>query len=139
MSQHCVRFELQDLARILAKAVGSASCLSVKKYPDGMYNEAFLMTMDDGKEAVAKIPNPNAGRPHFTTASEVVTMEFLRFFDLAQVNRLRFYRFAQSLGLLSQRYTYGVPKLGTTRWVLSTSSWKRSQEYSLMRIGQRRR
>jgi hypothetical protein len=33
--------------------------------------------MDDGQEVVAKVPNPNAGTPHFTTASEVATMEFV--------------------------------------------------------------
>jgi hypothetical protein len=27
--------------------------------------------MDNGKEVIAKIPNPNAGLSHFTTASEV--------------------------------------------------------------------
>ena len=41
-----------------------------------MYNKALLLTMDDGTQAVAKVPNPNAGRPHFTTASEVATMDF---------------------------------------------------------------
>lgn len=35
------------------------------------------MTMDDGKQVVAKVPNPNAGLPHFTIASEVATMEFV--------------------------------------------------------------
>ncbi|OAL74724.1 hypothetical protein A7D00_0318 [Trichophyton violaceum] len=34
--------------------------------------------MDDGKEVIAKIPNPNAGHPHFVTSSEVATMEFVR-------------------------------------------------------------
>ncbi|KAK5116752.1 hypothetical protein LTR62_007426 [Meristemomyces frigidus] len=34
--------------------------------------------MDNGKEVVAKIPNPNSGQPHFTTASEVATMKFAR-------------------------------------------------------------
>ncbi|KAL1874972.1 hypothetical protein Plec18167_005640 [Paecilomyces lecythidis] len=34
--------------------------------------------MDDGREIVAKIPNPNAGRKFFTTASEVATMDFMR-------------------------------------------------------------
>ena len=43
-----------------------------------MYNKAFLLSMDDGVQVVAKIPNPNAGRPHMTTASEVATMEFVR-------------------------------------------------------------
>ncbi|KAL3437833.1 phosphotransferase enzyme family protein [Aspergillus tetrazonus] len=36
------------------------------------------MSMDDGQEVIAKIPNPNAGVPHFTTASEVATMDFAR-------------------------------------------------------------
>ncbi|GAD96652.1 phosphotransferase family protein [Paecilomyces variotii No. 5] len=34
--------------------------------------------MDDGREIVAKIPNPNARREFFTTASEVATMDFMR-------------------------------------------------------------
>ncbi|KAL3460871.1 hypothetical protein BJX64DRAFT_289811 [Aspergillus heterothallicus] len=34
--------------------------------------------MDDGREIIAKLPNPNAGRPHFTSASEVAAMDFLR-------------------------------------------------------------
>lgn len=33
--------------------------------------------MDDGREVIAKLPNPNAGRPYFTTASEVATMDFV--------------------------------------------------------------
>ncbi|MDI1490441.1 MAG: hypothetical protein OHK93_001644 [Ramalina farinacea] len=73
MSQRYVRFNVHELARVAAEAVGSKAC---EKYPDGMYNKAFLMTMDDGTEIVAKIPNPNAGRSHFATASEVATMEF---------------------------------------------------------------
>ncbi|KAI1680027.1 Phosphotransferase enzyme family protein [Pyrenophora tritici-repentis] len=34
--------------------------------------------MDDGRELIAKLPNPNAGRPYFTTASEAATMDYLR-------------------------------------------------------------
>ncbi|KAF9249028.1 hypothetical protein DTO013E5_8541 [Penicillium roqueforti] len=34
--------------------------------------------MANGAEVVGKVPNPNAGQPHFTTASEVATMEFVR-------------------------------------------------------------
>ena len=74
MSQRYVCFNLHELARVAAEAVGSKSCIGTEKYPDGMYNKALLMTMDDGNQAVAKIPNPNAGRSHFTTASEVATM-----------------------------------------------------------------
>jgi hypothetical protein len=52
--------------------------VSIKKYPDGMYNKAMLLTMDNGTQVVAKVPNTNAGKPHFTTASEVATMDFVR-------------------------------------------------------------
>jgi hypothetical protein len=43
-----------------------------------MHNRALLLTMNTGQQVVAKIPHPNAGQPHFTTASEVATLEFLR-------------------------------------------------------------
>lgn len=78
MAQRYVRFDMQELGRLAAEAVGSTSCANIEKYPDGLYNKALLLTMDDGAQAVAKIPNPNAGRSHFTTASEVATMEFVR-------------------------------------------------------------
>ncbi|KAL8840496.1 MAG: hypothetical protein Q9176_003822 [Flavoplaca citrina] len=78
ISQRYVRFNLHELARLAAKAVGSKSCVGIEKYPDGMYNKALLLTMEDGTQVVAKVPNPNAGRPRFTTASEVATMEFIQ-------------------------------------------------------------
>jgi hypothetical protein len=79
MSQRHVRFNVNELARCAADAIGAKSCVSIKKYPDGMYNKSMLLTMDNGSQVVAKIPNPNAGIPHFTTASEVATMDFVRF------------------------------------------------------------
>lgn len=77
MSRHHVQFNADELARIAAAAVGAEHCVSITKFPDGMYNKAFLLTMNDGTEAVAKVPNPNAGYPHLTTASEVATTEFV--------------------------------------------------------------
>ncbi|KAF7161918.1 hypothetical protein CNMCM5623_007333 [Aspergillus felis] len=73
-----IRFDLNRLASVAADSIGAAQCISIKKYPDGMSNKVFLMTMGDGREVVAKVPNPNAGVPHFTTASEVATMDFAR-------------------------------------------------------------
>lgn len=43
------------------------------------------MTMDNGVQIVAKIPNPNAGPAFYTTASEVATRDFVR--DLSQSNQ----------------------------------------------------
>lgn len=78
MSQRYIRFNVNELARVAAEAVGSKSCVEIKKCPDGMFNKALLLTMEDGNQVVAKVPNPNAGRPHYTTASEVATLDFVR-------------------------------------------------------------
>lgn len=77
MSQRHIRFDVNELARCAIEAVGATSCINIEKYPDGMYNKAMLLTMDNGHQVVAKIPNPNAGAPHFTTACEVATMDFV--------------------------------------------------------------
>ena len=53
------------------------SGIRVSKYREGEYNKVFLLTMDNGTEVVAKVPNLNAGPPHYTTASEVATMEYV--------------------------------------------------------------
>jgi aminoglycoside phosphotransferase (APT) family kinase protein len=38
----------------------------------------FLLRAKNGREVIARIPTPIAGPPHYTTASEVATMNFLR-------------------------------------------------------------
>lgn len=70
---------MDKLAQIAASTVGSRFCVAIEKYPDGQFSKAFLMTMEDGKQVVAKVPNPNAGQSKYTTASEVATMEFVIF------------------------------------------------------------
>jgi hypothetical protein len=77
MSLRHVRFDMNALARIAVNAAGSRSCMDVEKYPDGMFNKVFLMTMEDGKQVVAKVPSRNAGPARLTTASEVATMDFV--------------------------------------------------------------
>jgi hypothetical protein len=69
---------MSKLYRIAASSIGSESCVKVVKISEGQFNKVFLLTMDDGREVIAKLPNPNAGRPYFTTASEVATMNFVR-------------------------------------------------------------
>lgn len=70
MSQRHIRFNVNELVRIAANVVGANICVSIEKYPDGMYNKAMLLTMGDGTQVVAKVPNPNTGKPH-------VTMDFV--------------------------------------------------------------
>ncbi|PYH72743.1 aminoglycoside phosphotransferase family protein [Aspergillus vadensis CBS 113365] len=75
-----VKFNMSELAKRAAESVGFSNdqCVNVERLPDGMFNKAFLFTMHDGTKVVGKVPNPNAGRPHYTTASEVATMDFVR-------------------------------------------------------------
>ncbi|RMZ84416.1 hypothetical protein DV738_g463, partial [Chaetothyriales sp. CBS 135597] len=78
ISKRTVRFDMNQLARIAADSIMAKKCINVEKCPDGMYNKSYLFTMDDGRQVIGKVPNPNAGLPHFTTASEVATMDFVR-------------------------------------------------------------
>ncbi|KKZ63018.1 hypothetical protein EMCG_02636 [[Emmonsia] crescens] len=78
IARRYIKFNMNELARIAAESVGAKVCVTVEKCPDGMYNKNFVLTMDDGQEIIAKVPNPNAGIPCLTTASEVATMDFVR-------------------------------------------------------------
>lgn len=77
MARRSIHFDVKNFTQLAAKAAGSSRCTNIRKYPDGLYSKAFLLTMEDGTEVVGKVPNPNAGRPYFTTASEVATMDFV--------------------------------------------------------------
>lgn len=90
------KFNLQALLDTSVKAVGNGgtSCkcslhlkpftanlraIGVKllKCVEGQFNKAFLLTMSNGHEIVARLPNPNAGPAFYTTASEVATRHFV--------------------------------------------------------------
>lgn len=77
MLQREVHFNVNELARCAADAIGADSCIQITKQSEDMYNKSMLLTMNDGAQVVAKIPNPNAGLSHLTTASEVATMDFV--------------------------------------------------------------
>jgi hypothetical protein len=77
LSQRHRTFNVTELARQAAYITQTDRCVSIRKYSDGMHNRVLLLSMNNGKEVVAKIPNPNSGQPHFTTASEVATMKFV--------------------------------------------------------------
>jgi hypothetical protein len=47
---------MNKLAEIAASSVNSRCCVAIEKYPDGQYAKAFLMTMEGGKQVVAKVP-----------------------------------------------------------------------------------
>lgn len=75
-----VKFDIQGLIAIAEEASGeNAICIQVTKMVEGNFNKAFMATMSDGSQLIVKISNPNAGRKHYTTASEVATMRYVCF------------------------------------------------------------
>ncbi|OKL62703.1 hypothetical protein UA08_01644 [Talaromyces atroroseus] len=52
--------------------------LDILKLLEGDHNKVFLLTMNDGDELIARLPNPNAGSNFYTTASEIATRRFLQ-------------------------------------------------------------
>ncbi|KAH7364833.1 kinase-like domain-containing protein [Rhexocercosporidium sp. MPI-PUGE-AT-0058] len=78
LSRRYVEFDLPGLLHVSAQAIGASSCVKVEKLPEGNFSKVFLITMDDDRELIAKLPNPNAGQPHFMTASEAATMDYVR-------------------------------------------------------------
>ncbi|KAE8344995.1 kinase-like domain-containing protein [Aspergillus arachidicola] len=79
LSKRYVRFDLQELIRAaLDVSDGSRYCTRVLKCLEGLHNKAFILTMDNGVEVFAKLPNPSAGPARYTTASEVAAYDMLR-------------------------------------------------------------
>lgn len=74
-----VQFNMDALIHVAEEAAGQGSvCVNVSKLPEGNSNKVFVVTMEDGKQLIVKLPNPNSGPVHYTTASEVATMQFVR-------------------------------------------------------------
>ncbi|KAK0106136.1 hypothetical protein ONS95_004638 [Cadophora gregata] len=76
-----LKFNLQELVKVAVTALsseGARYCTKLLKCREGLNNKAYLLTMDNGSEIFAKLPNPIAGPAYYTTASEVATREFLR-------------------------------------------------------------
>lgn len=74
-------FNVAELQNVATKAMGSHSCVSMTKLAEGGFNKVFRLIMNDGRTILARIRNPNAGPPFYTTASEVATMDFVSLSD----------------------------------------------------------
>jgi hypothetical protein len=74
--QRFVKFDINNLCRLAASLFSETTrCVRIDKL-EGNFNKAFLLTMNDGNEVIAKIPCGNAGPPSYTTASEVAMLKF---------------------------------------------------------------
>jgi len=78
LQRRYLKFNIAPLIHAAEKALGhGAKCVEMTKLPEGNFNKTLLLEMEDGREVIAKLPNPNAGRPYYTTASEVATMDYV--------------------------------------------------------------
>ena len=78
LNERYVKFRPTELQRIAGNALEQDYCPDIAKLAEGGFNKVFLLRAKNGREVVARIPTPVAGPPHYTTASEVATMDFLR-------------------------------------------------------------
>ncbi|KIY52783.1 hypothetical protein FISHEDRAFT_14711, partial [Fistulina hepatica ATCC 64428] len=72
-----IKFDVSALHRTAAKAIGAHTVTSMTKIAENL-NRVFLLSFDNGTEAIAHFSTPLAGPAHYLTASEVATMDFLR-------------------------------------------------------------
>ncbi|EGE02445.1 phosphotransferase enzyme family protein [Trichophyton equinum CBS 127.97] len=71
-----VEFNVDALKHCASQATGSV-CVKLNKLPEGLHNKVFSLQMENGREVIARIPNPNAGNSRIVVSGEVATLEFL--------------------------------------------------------------
>ncbi|EGD97726.1 phosphotransferase [Trichophyton tonsurans CBS 112818] len=73
-------FDISELKRLAAASIHQRTedVAKFEKLAEGGFNRAFLVTMRDGFQLVARIPYPSTAPKDLLVASEVATMDFLR-------------------------------------------------------------
>ena len=122
MAKRHVDFDVHELQKVAAQATKSEACVKIEKLPEGQNGKALLMTMNDGAQVVAKLPNPCGGRPHFTTASEVATMDYVSWQAL----------FNCSILTLQVRKNLGMPVPKVYAWCSRAQHSPVKAEYIIM-------
>ncbi|RJE24397.1 Phosphotransferase enzyme family [Aspergillus sclerotialis] len=74
------QFDVRNLIAVVTGLIDNVGvvCTKLRKCVEGQYNKAYILTMSNGDELIARLPNPNAGPEFYTTASEVATRNFVR-------------------------------------------------------------
>ncbi|KAH0834678.1 hypothetical protein J3R83DRAFT_10202 [Lanmaoa asiatica] len=76
--QICVLQRRCPQAKLPQRAAGAECCVQMVKTAEGSFNKIFLLTFDNGKKLIAKIPCPVVVPRRLCTASEVATMDYAR-------------------------------------------------------------
>lgn len=56
LARRYIEFDVPGLLQVSAQAIGARSCVEVEKLPEGNFSKVFLITMDDGRELISKLP-----------------------------------------------------------------------------------
>jgi hypothetical protein len=70
-----LKFNVRKLCDVAAALNNPSPVVQVVKM-EGGFSKALLLKREDGREYLAKLPCPNAGPCHVTTASEVAVLQF---------------------------------------------------------------
>lgn len=57
LGRRFVKFDVQALQQVASRVLGT-QCVQMTKLPEGLYNKVFSLEMENGEEALARIPNP---------------------------------------------------------------------------------
>ncbi|KAM5475459.1 hypothetical protein MauCBS54593_001148 [Microsporum audouinii] len=78
LAERRVIFDVAALKHVAEQHVGHGTITSFQKLAEGGFNRVFLLTTEDGYQAIVKVPYKTTVPRHYTTASEVATTDLLR-------------------------------------------------------------
>ncbi|KAI4263399.1 MAG: hypothetical protein L6R42_001448 [Xanthoria sp. 1 TBL-2021] len=76
LSKRRVEFNLSNLCNEAVSVANGSPVRKIEKM-EGGFSKALVITMENGKEVVAKLPCPNAGRAMYSTASEAAVLQYV--------------------------------------------------------------
>ncbi|KAJ9400232.1 hypothetical protein DTO282F9_3002 [Paecilomyces variotii] len=80
LSERYLKFDVVALKKAIAVACGgiSSDIATFSKLSEGGFNRVFQATFKDGRCVIARLPYPSTVPEHYTVASEVATLDYLR-------------------------------------------------------------
>lgn len=76
MSERYAKFDLDALCALVSALPHVSSPISRIDKMEGGFNKVLLMTAENGKEVIAKLPCPRVVPPQHSTASEAAVMAY---------------------------------------------------------------
>ncbi|KAL4889177.1 kinase-like domain-containing protein [Aspergillus ambiguus] len=80
LSERHLTFDVSALKKVVASSSGHApsDVVTISKLSEGGFNRVFQIHFKDGQSVIARLPYPSTTPEHYTVASEVATLDYLR-------------------------------------------------------------